>query len=184
MTEAELLRRAQGRDLAAWRTLYDRHVPTLWRYVYVQTGGDHQLAEDVVSETILALVAAVDKLDPGGGSLAGWLARVARNKLHDHRRRQDRAARAAATVAQRERSVGVEPAAAVEKAETRAQVLAVMDQLADEERFVLQAKYLEGLSVRQIAARLGRTEKAAESILLRARRSFRTLFQRASKQPE
>jgi len=171
----------QNGDLSAWRALYDRHLPTLWRYVYAWTGGDYPLAEDVVSETVLALVAAIGNLDPEGGSLNGWLARVARNKLHDHRRKENRAVRAAVTVGHRDRSVDFEPAAALEEAETRAQVLAVMAQLGDEDRLALECKYLEGLSVREIASRLGRTEKAAESILLRARRSFRRLFERVSK---
>ena len=55
-----------------------------------------------------------------------------------------------------------------------------MAQLADEDRVALEWKYLEGLSVREIAVRLGRTEKAAESILLRARRTFRKLYRRVS----
>ena len=112
MTDAELLRRVQNGDLSAWRTLYDRHLPALWRYVYARTGGDHALAEDVVGETVLALVAAIGNLNPDRGSLAGWLARVARNKLHDDRRKQERAARAAAVIAHRDQSNGVEPAAA------------------------------------------------------------------------
>ena len=182
MTDADLLRRVQNGDLSAWRALYDRHLPTLWRYVYARTGGDHALAEDVVSETVLALVAAIGKLDPESGSLDGWLARVARNKLYDHRRKQGWATRAAERIAQRDQSNGARPAAAtLEEAETRAQVLAVMAQLADEDRVALEWKYLEGLSVREMAFRLGRTEKAAESILLRARRSFRRLFERVSK---
>lgn len=168
-------------DLSAWRALYDRHLPALWRYVYARTGGDHALAEDVVGETVLALVAAIGSLNPESGRLAGWLARVARSKLHDHRRKQGRAARAAATIARRDRPNGLAHApATLEEAETRAQVLAVMGQLADEARLALEWKYVEGLSVREIALRLGRTEKAAESILLRARRSFRRLFRRVS----
>jgi DNA-directed RNA polymerase specialized sigma24 family protein len=42
----------------------------------------------------------------------------------------------------------------------------------------LEWKYIDGLSVREMADRLGRTEKAVESVLFRARAAFRTLFER------
>ena len=41
---------------------------------------------------------------------------------------------------------------------------------------MLEWKYLDGLSVRDMAERLGETEKAVESVLYRARREFRRLF--------
>ena len=53
-----------------------------------------------------------------------------------------------------------------------------MDGLPDEERLALEWKYVDDLSVGQIADRLGRTEKAAESVLYRARRAFRADFNR------
>lgn len=180
MTDAELLRRVQEGDHSAWGVLYERYLPTLWRYVCARVPGDRHLAEDVVSETMLALVRAIGSLDPEGGSLSGWLLSVARNKLNDQRRKARRAERVEGAVEQHALSqqTGLAETSSVEAAETRARVLAVMDRLPDEERLVLEWKYLEDLSVREIAARIGRTEKAAESILYRARRSFRSLLDR------
>jgi RNA polymerase sigma-70 factor (ECF subfamily) len=70
------------------------------------------------------------------------------------------------------------PDAALETAETRNQVVTVMDGLPEEERLALEWKYVDDLSVGDIADRLGRTEKAVESVLYRARRSFRAHFNR------
>lgn len=180
MTDAELLRGVQAGDLSAWEQLYDRCLPTVWRYVYLRAGGDRHLAEDVVSETVLALVRQISSLAPGDGNLSGWLIAVARNKLGDHRRNAARFALAAkdAGVNEYRAAAGAGPDAAIESAETRQQVIAVMDRLPDEERLVLECKYLEDLSVGEIASRLGRTEKAVESVLYRARRSFRSHFNR------
>ena len=58
-------------------------------------------------------------------------------------------------------------------AETRAAVARVMVALEDEHRLVLEWKYVEGLSVRAMAQRLGRTEKAVEALMFRARAEFR-----------
>jgi len=86
LTDAELLRGVHAGDLSAWEQLYVRCLPTVWRYVYLRAGGDRHLAEDVVSETVLALVRQISSLTPGDGNLSGWLITVARNKLGDHRR--------------------------------------------------------------------------------------------------
>jgi DNA-directed RNA polymerase specialized sigma24 family protein len=42
---------------------------------------------------------------------------------------------------------------------------------------MLEWKYLDGLRVREIAQRLGETEKAVETVLYRARIEFRRLFE-------
>jgi RNA polymerase sigma factor (sigma-70 family) len=178
LTDAELLRSVQAGDLSAWEQLYYRYLPTVWRYVYLQVNGDKHLAEDVVSETILALVHQFSSLTPGDGNLSGWLLAVARNKIGDHRRNVARGAFAATTGSMDHISaaVAITPDTSLEAAETRKQVIAVMEQLPNEERLVLEWKYLEDLSVGEIAGRLGRTKKAVESVLYRARRSFRLLF--------
>jgi RNA polymerase sigma-70 factor (ECF subfamily) len=179
LTDAELLQSVQTGDLSAWEQLYQRYLPTVWRYVYLQAGGDRHLAEDVVSETVLALVRQISSLAEGDGNLSGWLIAVARNKLSDQRRNAARDALAAKDAGANDRSaVGGRPEVALETDETRQQVIAVMDCLPCEERMALEWKYLEDLSVGEIAGRLGRTEKAAESVLYRARQSFRSHFNR------
>ncbi len=180
MTDAELLRAVQAGDLLAWEQLYSRYLPTVWRYVYLQVGGDSHLAEDIVSETVLAWVRQVSRLAPGDGNLSGWLIAVARNKLGDHWRNVARGTMAAKAASEGDVSgaAGVDPEVSLEAAETRQQVLAVLDRLPGKERLVLEWKYVEELSVDEIAGRLGRTEKAVESVLYRARQSFRSLFNR------
>jgi RNA polymerase sigma-70 factor (ECF subfamily) len=180
LTDAELLRGVRAGDLSAWEQIYARCLPTVWRYVYLRSGGDRHLAEDVVGETVLALVRQVASLTLHDGNLSAWLIAVARNKLGDHLRRAARAAAIAAEVRGDNTSPSVRdgPEASLEAAETRQRVLAVMDGLPDEERLALEWKYIDGLSVSEIAGRIGRTEKAAESVLYRARRSFREQFNR------
>ena len=51
-----------------------------------------------------------------------------------------------------------------------------MATLPDEYRSVLVAKYVEGLSVAAIAAAQGKTSKAIESVLTRARERLRKLL--------
>jgi RNA polymerase sigma-70 factor (ECF subfamily) len=179
MTDSQLVRRVRAGSEAALETLYRRHLPSVWRYVYAQVGGDVPAAEDVVSETFLAAVRGLRGLDPDGGSLCAWLTGIARHKLADHWRRAQRSARLASDPprAGRSRLDATDPPNALAAAETRRQVGEAMVVLPDEHRAVLEWKYLDNLSVAQIAARMGRSEKAAEALLYRARRSFRAVFE-------
>ena len=76
-----------------------------------------------------------------------------------------------------------DPASPLETEETRACVAAILEHLADEERLALEWKYVDGLAVREIARRMGRSEKAVEAILYRARNAFRDAFERAQRAP-
>jgi len=175
--DGELIRAVQAGDVRAMEAIYDRYLPTVWRYVYWQVDGHVHTAEDIVGETFLAALDAIGGLDPEGGSVGAWLVGIARHKLGDQRRRRARELGARDVLSQIEgHDVSNGAWQALQQEETRELVVKVMHQLADEERIVLEWKYLERLAVREIAQRLGRTEKAVESLLYRARRAFRDLF--------
>lgn len=175
MTDAELVLGAQRGETAALRALYQRYLPAVWRYVYGRLDGDRPVAEDVVSETFLAAVRGVRQLDPERALVSGWLIGIARNKLADHWRGAKRTLRLVrqAELVEAGRGVVADVATTVEAAEARSRVAEVMGRLPDDERIVLEWKYFEDLPVREIAQRLGRTEKAVEATLYRARRAVR-----------
>jgi RNA polymerase sigma factor (sigma-70 family) len=184
MTDADLVRAIQAGDAAALEALYQQHLPSVWRYAFAQLSGNSVSAEDVVSETFLAAVRQIGNLAPEGGSVGGWLIGIARHKVQDIRRRAGRMRTTleenfSAALPSRED----DPKTVLEAAETRQCVGVIMDGLPDDERTVLEWKYLDDLSVREIARRLGRTEKAVEASLYRARQAFRTAYERAQRAP-
>lgn len=65
---------------------------------------------------------------------------------------------------------------ALQQKETARLVQVVLDRLPDRYGDALEWKYIEGLSVAEIAVRLGVATKAAESLLARARVAFRDAF--------
>jgi RNA polymerase sigma-70 factor (ECF subfamily) len=157
------------RDQAALGKLYQRCLPSVWRFVCARVGGDLHAAEDIVSETFLAVVRNAVTFVPGVGTASGWLIGIARHKLADRRRSAERAfSRPIPHETKQERSP-------LEAVDVQDQVLITLERMPDEERQVLEWKYLEELAIAEIAERLGRTEKAVESLLYRARRSFREL---------
>ena len=178
MTDADLLRGAQRGDAEAWRALYQRALPAVWRQAYALVGDVH-MAEDITSETMVALLKNIDRLDTDAPKIAGWLRAVVRCKVADHQRKvfrtRDRLNVVASTAT--DAAPGAAPSAPLEAEETRLHVLRILDELPDRQRVVLEWKYLEAMRVREIAERLGETEKAVETVLYRARREFRRRFE-------
>ena len=170
-----LISRIQTGDREALATLYERYLPAVWRYVHSRLGGHEAASRDVVSETFLAMVQSIGRLDAASTNVAKWLTGVARHKLADHWRRS------APPVAVRDVESpehGSNPAVAMDALGMRQAVGQAMDRMDDLQRIALEWKYIDGLTVRQIAEQLGRTEKAIEAILYRARAAFRTQYKR------
>jgi RNA polymerase sigma-70 factor, ECF subfamily len=149
---------------AAFLALYDRALPEVYGYL-VSRCGDRALAEDLTADTFLAAVTAFD----GAPRTTGWLIGIARHKLADHWRwaaRQDRLLRAVAGDA----DVDEDPWDAQLDVLTARSVL---ERLATPHRAALTLRYLDGCTVAEVATLLGRSEHAAEALLVRARRAFR-----------
>ncbi|MBC8351699.1 MAG: sigma-70 family RNA polymerase sigma factor [Planctomycetes bacterium] len=169
------MRQLGERDPAAYQCLSERYLPSVWRFVYTRVDGDSHLAEDIVSETMLALIRAVsDEATAEIENPGGWLRSVANHKVQDHYRAVARVRHlideAKQTVESEEQE---DPAKQSETQEKRAEIRTAMDELSEQYRTALEWKYLDKLSVREIAERWDTTEKAVESILFRARGELR-----------
>jgi RNA polymerase sigma-70 factor (ECF subfamily) len=179
MNDAELIRAVQGGCRTSLSTLYQRYLNAIWRYFHAHLPQDSETAEDLVSETFLAAIRTLPGYDPQRGTFYSWLLGIARNKLRDHFRWMNRGKaylQSQANTADEAESGN--PELDLIQVETQNAVIRALDSLADEERLALEWKYMESLSVRDIAERLGRTEKAIEAILYRARMSFRKIYAR------
>ena len=175
-------RRILGGDEAAFRELFDRFFPRLYRFALVRLGGDTETARDVVQQTFCN---AIERLDGyrGEAALYTWFCQICRNVLADHFRR--RGAGVARVVLLEDQPnvrailealtapAGDEPETGAWHAQVHRLVEATLDTLPGRHAEVLEWKYVDGLSVREIAQRLDVGEKAAESLLTRARNSFR-----------
>jgi RNA polymerase sigma-70 factor, ECF subfamily len=154
---------------ASLLALYDRALPQVYGYLLVRV--HHPVtAEDLTAETFLAAAESIRK-----GTLVeptiGWLVTVARNKLVDHWRRTAREERKLALVDQVE-VVDDDVDLRIERAQART----VLAQLGPHHRSALTLRYLDGLSVPEVAAALDRTVHATEALLVRARNAFRARY--------
>ena len=178
MTDAELIRGVKAGNATLLAVLYARCLPSLWRYAYRRLRGDVHATEDLVSETFIAAIESPDHLDLAKGTLLGWMLGIARHKIaHLQRRVEPQLDPEAVPEPALSGSPDAEsPPEVLAAAEQAQEVLGTLERLQDDERTVLEWKYLDGCSVREIAQRLGRTDKAVENLLYRARLSFRELY--------
>ncbi|MBN9118900.1 MAG: RNA polymerase sigma factor [Planctomycetes bacterium] len=163
-------------DADAWRRWYDAHFDRLANYVRWRCGGLRDLADDVIQETWLVAVRRLSSFEPAKGAFFDWLCGIASNAARNAvRTRSRQKVRSRSLVPEDEKaSKGV--ADAEDKAERVAAALAA---LPDHYEAVLRAKYLDRLSVCAIAAAHGDSPKAVESLLSRARRAFREIYETA-----
>ena len=147
--------------------LYRSALPEVFAYLASRVG-DRTVAEDLTQETFLAAARTIKDGRTDDVSVA-WLVAVARNKLMDHYRRAQRDQRATARVA-----VPTTAGAAAEGG--RAQALDAMAALTADHRTVLVLRYLDDLPVSEVAALMGRSVHATESLLARARDAFKRSY--------
>jgi RNA polymerase sigma-70 factor (ECF subfamily) len=150
--------------------LYDEALPQVYGYLLPRCGNS-ALAEDLTAECFLAAVAALRKPDAPAPSVP-WLIGVARHKLVDHWRGQEREER-------RLRLVSGDQPAADDPWDEQLDVLRAREalgRLGPHHRAALTLRYLDGLPVAEVAEHLGRTVHATEALLVRARQAFRRVY--------
>jgi RNA polymerase sigma-70 factor, ECF subfamily len=168
----EMLRRAVlAGDERAWQAWYDESFDALYAFVLWRSGGRREWADDTVQETWLTAVRKIRRFNPQQGDFLAWLRGLSVNVLRHHARKHER-------TVQRERAAARNGDRATPSADRdrQEQIAATLDALPGRQELVLRAKYLDGLSVAEIAVQWNETPKAVESLLTRAREAFRKLY--------
>lgn len=176
-----LARRIWQGDATAFRALFDSFFPRLYRFALARMAGDHDAATEVVQRTFCK---AIERLDSyrGEAALYTWFCQVCRNTIVDYQRAARRESRTVVPLEDQPNvraileactAAAVQPELVTWQHDVRRLVQATVDTLPDRYSDVLEWKYVDGLSVEQIATQLNVGVKAAESLLARARVAFR-----------
>jgi RNA polymerase sigma-70 factor (ECF subfamily) len=162
----------------AFDEFFRSNVPRLIAFTARRSGLDGASVEDIVQNTLVKAMRNLGRYR-GEASLFTWLTQICRHELADVTRK---AARRPAHVSLEEPEqvasqlrmpANREPAAEVDIELHRTAVIQTLNALPERYALALEAKYGDGLSVEEIAAMLGVTPIAAQSLLARAREAFR-----------
>ena len=174
--EDELIRLAQAGDGAAFGRLYDRYLPSIYRYTYSKTSS-RSSAEDLTSETFLRAFRAIARRPRAHLNFAAWLVTIARNVVIDHHRSGwSRLAIVTDEVdPQVDDSMGPEQAALASVSE--AALRGALSLLPDDQRECLLLRFFAGLSISETAAAMDRTDGAVKQLQFRATNRLRRIIE-------
>jgi RNA polymerase sigma-70 factor (ECF subfamily) len=171
--DERLLVEAAQRDPSKFAALYERHFDRVYAYV-VHRVRDRDAAEDVTSEVFHKALAGLRRYEWRGAPFGAWLLRIAANAVID---RSKRAAREVVDSDQVPESIVAEPDVAL--IDRWALVFSLVEELPADQRTVIVERYVEERSIREVAARLKKSEGAIKQLQLRALRTLRTRMEGA-----
>ena len=151
---------ARGDDNAL-RTAYEHHGSLV--YTFCRRTLDEARAKDVTQEVFISAWKGRRRYEPAKGSLAGWLIAIAKNRVIDNVRAEQRhfARRSESDPAE----VSVE--ADVERIADRLMIAEALRRLSDRARQVVAMHYFDDLTLRQIAERTSQPLGTVKSDLRR-----------------
>jgi RNA polymerase sigma-70 factor (ECF subfamily) len=184
MSDVALAERVLAGDEAAFDEFFVGNFPRLYRFALARLGGNEDAAEEIAQRV---MIRALHRLHTyrGEAALLTWLCTLCRREIAGWLEREGRLREVSFSDDRPElRAVldaiaaadAADPEDVVRRREVSDLVHATLDHLPGRYGEVLEWKYIQGLSVDEIAARLGLGYKAAESLLSRARAAFRDGF--------
>ncbi|MBI4571609.1 MAG: sigma-70 family RNA polymerase sigma factor [Chloroflexi bacterium] len=167
--QAALVERAKARSPTAWAEIYDLSYAKLYRYCYARTS-DAGTAADLACKTFLEALEGIDRYVYRGRPILAWLYRIARNLVSDHLRAAQRESAALQRAASVLQPHDPGPAASVDDWQD---LQAALSRLTDDQQQLIALRYYSGYSTAEIAAAMGRSERAVYSLEVRALAALR-----------
>ena len=160
MNDKAIIKRCQRGD----RQAFDELIRLYYDYVFgflLKNTADEILSEDLTQETFLKMIRSIEKYDPGGSASFGtWLITLAKNCYIDYlRRNRIRLEDIDSLPVEDERNVADE----VERKLQYEQIMEAMETLPPEQALAIKLKYVEDMTLAQIAEQFGVQQKTIKS---------------------
>jgi RNA polymerase sigma-70 factor, ECF subfamily len=170
-----LVELARNGDADAFGLLYDHYQSSVYRFLFYRTRSV-QLAEDLTSETFFRALRSMNNFRWQGKDFGAWLMTIARNLATDH----FKAGRTRLELTTEDMSAHDDategPEATVLAGLTNEILLVALKSLPDEQRDCLIMRFLQGMSIAETAAVLGRSDGAIKQLQLRGVRNLAKLM--------
>ena len=160
MNEKALIKKCQRGDRSAFEELIRLYYDYVFGFL-VKSTANEMLSEDLTQETFLKMIKSIERFDTGGSATFGtWLITIAKNCYTDHLRRNRVLI---------EDIDAVPPGSAenvadeVERRLTFEQAMAALETLPTEQALAIRLKYVEDITLAQIATQSGVQPKTVKS---------------------
>jgi len=170
--ETYAIHAAQRGNEQAWRQLFDGHFDAVYRFCMALADGRHGIAEELAQQAFVIAARRIHRFDANRATFRAWLFGIVKNRHMAIQASEQRRKR------HEESSVkGGPPAETVTQEGPDLRVHEALARLPSHYRVVLEAKYIRGLSMKEIAADNGASIEAIESQLRRARAGFARVYE-------
>ena len=175
----ELVRAAQGGDVAAFGQLYERYFEKVYSYLSFKVGNATE-AEDLAEQVFLKAMESLRGYKWTGVPFQAWLFRIAHNLLVDNLRRRSKRVSEPLDEALPDRRREADPEAHLAEKLTRQGLLHAVERLTELQKQVIQLKFAGGLSNAEVAQIMGKTEGAVKALQHAALQALQRQFARGA----
>ncbi len=175
-SDETLIAQILARDRRALSVFYRRFVPKLSAFVHSKVG-DREDAEEVLADTLYAFLEAIRDFQ-GKSSIKTFLFSIGHHKIVDYYRRKKMKQLVFSRAPNLEFLVSplLSPEEELDMTILKEKISTVLSRILPHYRAILVSKYIDNLSVADIAHKFALSFKSAESQLFRARKAFVELF--------
>jgi RNA polymerase sigma-70 factor, ECF subfamily len=168
-----LIRLAQAGQTAAFGQLYERHMESIYKYLFYRLRDEHE-SEDLTETVFIKAWQALHGYQQTDVPFLAWLYRIAHNLLMDHHRKQALHQRSLPRLFHESSLVDTNELDEIMVQDDReTELIAAVQQLEPIQRDVLLLRFVQGLEHEEVARILNRTSGAVRVIQHRALKALR-----------
>jgi RNA polymerase sigma-70 factor (ECF subfamily) len=164
--EHRLIRQAQQGNQEALATIYDSFYPAIFRYIYYRIS-DQECAEDMAAEVFVRMLENIGHYEVRSHSFLAWLYTIAHHLVVDYYRKQAEV-NVMPLEESRVMSDSYHPAQIVEHHASQECLAKALTHLTEDQRQVVLLKFIEEYDISEVAAIMGKQERAIRSLQHRA----------------
>jgi RNA polymerase sigma-70 factor, ECF subfamily len=175
--DLSLVELVRQKDRKATADLVALHADAVYAYLVHRLQPNITHAEDLTQEVFLSALRSIDGYR-GASGIRQWLLGIARNKVQDHYRKslKETGLEDTGTAGL---SIDDDLPGRLDEERQRQRTTEVLRRMRQDYSVLLRWRYWEGKSTAEIAALIGKSDKAVERALTRARGQFSALWKEA-----
>jgi len=183
--DRNLARKITQGDEQAFRYFFDYYFPRLYRFTLSRLNGDEELTKDIVQETMVQAITHI-KTYRGEAAMFSWLCQISRNLIYAHFKKYNK--QQTVHIGDHEEvreimdnindEIMQKPDNVYANDHLRELIFSTLDHLPHGYGDLLEWKYLDKLSVEEIANQLNTSAASIQSKLARAREAFKQVMTR------
>ncbi len=185
LNDKKLVQELLRGDESDFKYFFDEYFPRLYRFAYKRLSANQDATEEIVQNTLSKTLLNLDKYK-GESTLFTWICAICKNEIFDFLKKQSKYQQNIVlkgeitdvdlTAQSTDLNSPEQPDHRYHRHQKMESIHWALDQLPENYGNVIEWKYIEGLSVTQIAQRLNLSQAATQSILFRARMAFQACY--------